>query len=77
MKSKNGGLLRVPALKGFHIFLDAYTNKGFMEKYFYLLVALVAILLIIWALIVPDYGMFVLLSVFVLFCYYGHYKYNQ
>ena len=26
MKSKNGGLLRVPALKGFHIFLDAYSS---------------------------------------------------
>ena len=28
MKSKNGGLLRVPALKGFHIFLDAYLSNS-------------------------------------------------
>ena len=34
MKSKNGGLLRVPALKGFHIFLDAYKNLLASHKRF-------------------------------------------
>ena len=28
MKSKNGGLLRMPALKGFRTLLDAYLRNG-------------------------------------------------